>query len=58
VAHLKLVSAGPFEGIAEPHQSIVVTILGAVEQGVFSDAEADMLIDRVRELSLRLANRR
>lgn len=57
MAHLKLISAGPFEGIAEPHRSIVVTILGAVEQGLFSEAEADMLIDRVRELSVRLARR-
>ncbi len=58
MAHLKLISAGPFEGIAEPHQSIVVTILDAVEQGLFGEAEADILIDRVRELGVRPANRR
>lgn len=57
MAHLKLISTGPFEGIAEPHRSIVLTVLRAVEQGLFTEAEADMLIDRIRELSTKIANR-
>jgi hypothetical protein len=57
VAHLKLISSGPFEGIAEAHQSCVVTIVRAAEQGLFTEAEADFLIDRVRALSAKTADR-
>ena len=35
-------------GIAEPHQSTVAVILRAVGLGLFTAAEADVLIDRVR----------
>lgn len=38
----------PVAGIAGPHQSTVTTILRAVELGLFTAAQADMLIDRVR----------
>ena len=38
----------PFAGIAEPHQSAVVAILRAASQGVYSDEEAGMLIERIR----------
>jgi hypothetical protein len=38
----------PVAGIAEPHQSTVTTILRAVGLGLFTAAEADMLIDRIR----------
>jgi hypothetical protein len=57
VAHLKLISTGPFEGIAEPHQSTVLAILNAAEQGLFTQAEAGMLIDRVRTLTVKMAAR-
>ncbi|SDI17316.1 hypothetical protein SAMN05192558_101302 [Actinokineospora alba] len=35
-------------GIAEPHQSTVAAILRAAGLGLFTAAEADLLIDRVR----------
>lgn len=35
-------------GIAEPHQSTVTTILRAVQLGLFTEAQAQLLIDRVR----------
>lgn len=38
----------PVLGIAEPHQSTVDGILRSVEQGLFTVAEADMLIGRIR----------
>ena len=38
----------PTLGIAEPHQTTVDGILRAVGQGLFTAAEADMLIDRIR----------
>lgn len=38
----------PTAGIAEPHQSTVATILRAVGQGLFTAAEADTLIERIR----------
>jgi hypothetical protein len=38
----------PVAGIAEPHQSAVTAILCAALQGVFSAAEADLLIERIR----------
>ena len=40
--------AEPVLGIAVPHQSTVDGILRAVRQGVFTAAEADLLIDRIR----------
>jgi hypothetical protein len=57
VAHLKLISAGPLEGIAEPHQSTVVAILKAAAHGLFTEAGADLLTDRVRTLSVTLTDR-
>lgn len=49
MAHLDPTAiAAPLAGIAEPHQSTVMAILRAVGQGLFSAADADMLIDRVR----------
>jgi hypothetical protein len=41
-------STAPVAGIAEPHQSTVATILRAVELGLFTAAQAELLIDRVR----------
>ncbi len=41
-------SATPVAGIAEPHQSTVATILRAVELGLFTVAQAELMIDRVR----------
>lgn len=38
----------PVAGIAESHQSTVAVILRAVGLGLFTTAEADMLIERVR----------
>jgi hypothetical protein len=38
----------PVIGIAEPHRSTVAAILSAARQGLFTAAEADMLIDRIR----------
>lgn len=40
-------------GIAEPHQSTVASILGAVALGLFSAAEAELMIDRIRALATR-----
>ncbi|ONI90577.1 hypothetical protein ALI144C_02525 [Actinosynnema sp. ALI-1.44] len=57
MAHLKLTSSGPFEDIAEAHQSCVATITRAAEQGLFTEAEAGLLIDRVRALSTRMTDR-
>lgn len=38
----------PVARIAGPHQSTVATILRAVELGLFTAADADMMIDRIR----------
>lgn len=38
-------------GIAEPHQSTVASILGAVALGLFSADEAELMIDRIRALA-------
>ncbi len=38
-------------GIAEPHQSTGASILSAVALGLFSTAEADLMIDRIRALA-------
>lgn len=49
MAHRDLIpSAAPISEIAEPHQSTVAAILHAVRQGLFTAAEAETLIDRVR----------
>jgi hypothetical protein len=40
--------ATPVIGIAEPHQSTVAAIVRAARQGLFTAAEAEQLIDRVR----------
>jgi hypothetical protein len=41
-------SAAPLAGIAEPHHSTVAAILRAVGRGLFTTAEAETLIDRLR----------
>ncbi|MFI5613993.1 hypothetical protein [Amycolatopsis sp. NPDC051903] len=38
-------------GIAEPHVSTVVAIMGYARQGRFTEAEANRMIDRLRGLS-------
>jgi hypothetical protein len=48
------ISGRPFEGIAEAHQSCVAYILRAARHGLFTVAEADVLIGRVRALSVEL----
>lgn len=37
-----------FERIAEPHQSTVAAIVRAAERGLFTAAQAQIMIDRVR----------
>ncbi|SMD25914.1 hypothetical protein [Kibdelosporangium aridum] len=51
------ISAQPFEGVAEVHQSCVAYILRATRHGFFTEAEADLLIGRVRALSVEPADR-
>jgi hypothetical protein len=49
VAHVDpILGTGPVVGVAVPHQSTVDGILRAARQGVFTAAEADVLIDRIR----------
>jgi hypothetical protein len=49
MAHPDLVlTTAQVAGIAEPHRSTVAAILRATEQGLFSAAEAQLMIDRVR----------
>jgi hypothetical protein len=49
MAHIDLIlPVASVEGIAEPHQSTVAAILGAARQGLFTELEAELLIDRVR----------
>ncbi|MFC3891244.1 hypothetical protein ACFOWZ_07125 [Lentzea rhizosphaerae] len=43
----------PVAGIAEPHQSTAAAILRAAGLGLFSAAEADLMIDRIRALAIR-----
>lgn len=43
-----ILSAAPAARVAGPHQSTVTTILRAVERGLFTAAEADMMIGRIR----------
>lgn len=40
--------AVPVAGIAEPHQLTVAAIMRAAGNGLFTVAEAELLIDRVR----------
>lgn len=37
-----------FEQIAEPHQSTVAAIVRAAERGLFTAAQAQVMIDRIR----------
>jgi hypothetical protein len=49
MAHIDpILSAAPVARIAGPHQSTVTTILRAVELGLFTEAQAELMIDRVR----------
>jgi hypothetical protein len=57
VGQLRSISGRPFDGIVEVHQSCVAYILRAARQGLFTEAEADLLIGRVRALSVDLADR-
>ncbi|MFC0114058.1 hypothetical protein [Kibdelosporangium aridum] len=57
MGELRSISAQPFEGVAEAHQSCVAYILRAARHGLFTEAEADVLIGRVRALSVELADR-
>lgn len=41
-------STAPIAGILEPHRSTVAAILRATHQGLFTTAEAELLIDRIR----------
>jgi hypothetical protein len=49
MAHIDpILSTAPVARIAGPHQSTVATILRAVELGLFTAAQAELMIDRVR----------
>jgi len=49
MAHIDpILSTTPVARIAGPHQSTVTTILRAVELGLFTAAQAELMIDRVR----------
>jgi hypothetical protein len=41
-------TTAPVAGIAEPHQSTAATILRAAQMGLFTAAQAELLIRRVR----------
>lgn len=52
MAHLDLSpTTAPTTGIAEPHQSTVSAIQRGVQLGLFTAADADLMIDRVRALA-------
>ncbi|WP_156094080.1 hypothetical protein [Lentzea aerocolonigenes] len=54
MAHLDQPSVpAPVAGIAEPHQSTVAAVLSAAGLGLFSAAEAELAIDRIRALAAR-----
>jgi len=55
MAHLDQIPAATTAtaGIAEPHQSTVASIQHAVGLGLFSAAEAELMIDRIRALTTR-----
>jgi hypothetical protein len=49
VAHLDLIlTTAPVAKIAGPHRSTVAAILRAARRGLFTAAEAELLIDRLR----------
>jgi hypothetical protein len=51
VTYIDQLPAGtPVAGIAEPHQSTVASIQRAVGLGLFSVAEAELMIGRIRAL--------
>ena len=43
-----ILNTARFERIAEPHQSTVAAIVRAAELGLFTAAQAQIMIDRVR----------
>ncbi len=52
MTHIDQLSAdAPVAGIAEPHRSTVASIQRAVGLGLFSVAEAELMIDRIRALA-------
>ncbi|WP_434446797.1 hypothetical protein [Lentzea sp. E54] len=52
MAHFdQLPAVAPVAGIAEPHQSTVAAIRRAAGLGLFSAAEAELMIDRIRALT-------
>nr|WP_157528981.1 hypothetical protein [Kibdelosporangium sp. MJ126-NF4]CEL21059.1 hypothetical protein [Kibdelosporangium sp. MJ126-NF4]CTQ95427.1 hypothetical protein [Kibdelosporangium sp. MJ126-NF4] len=57
MGQFRSIPASRFDGVAEAHQSCVACILRAARHGLFTEAEADLLIDRVRALSVELVNR-
>lgn len=51
MTHIDQLPAGaPLAGIAEPHQSTAASIQRAAGLGLFSVAEAELMIDRIRAL--------
>lgn len=51
MTHIDQLPAGAqIAGIAEPHRSTVASIQRAVGLGLFSVAEAELMIDRIRAL--------
>ncbi|MDX8052778.1 hypothetical protein SK571_25640 [Lentzea sp. BCCO 10_0798] len=46
-------ATAPVTGIAEPRQNTVSVILRGVRLGLFTAAEADLMIDRVRALTIK-----
>ncbi|MBB4908771.1 hypothetical protein [Actinophytocola algeriensis] len=49
MAHIEPIpNTASAEQIAEPHQSTVAAIVRAVELGLFTAAQAQLMIDRVR----------
>jgi hypothetical protein len=52
MAHLdQLPATTTVAGIAEPHQSTVASIQRAVRLGLFTEAEAELMISRIRVLA-------
>lgn len=54
MAHLD-VNLAAVAGIAEPHQSTAAAILRGFQQGLFTAADTERMIDRVRALTIRPA---
>lgn len=46
-----ILASAPVAGIAEPHQSTVEYILRSARQGLFTAAEAELMVDQIRALA-------